>query len=100
MNWDLAVTGTTASVTLETVGTHVEGRGTGRVAGDSLFLDVAWTFPAQKCSGTLRLHGATANRDTAIVGELSYVDGCTGGQTKPGTFAMWKGTRRETTVGH
>jgi hypothetical protein len=76
MNWDLAVTGMTASVSLETVGTHVEGRGTGRVAGDSLFLDVAWTFPAQKCGGTLRLHGATANRDTAIVGELSYVDGC------------------------
>lgn len=100
MNWDLAVTGMTASVSLETVGTRVEGRGTGRVVGDSLFLDVAWTFPAQNCSGTLRLHGATANRDAAIVGELSYVDGCTGGQTKPGTFAMWKGTRRETTVGH
>jgi hypothetical protein len=70
------------------------------VARDSLFLDVAWTYPAQNCSGTLRLHGATANRNTAIIGELSYADGCTGGQTKPGTFAMWKGARSETTIGH
>ena len=98
LNWDLAVAGAAASVSMETMGMHVTGRGTGRVTGDSLSLDVAWTFPARSCSGTMRLHGNAANHDTAIVGELSYVDGCAGGETKPGTFAMWKAPRRETRI--
>ena len=34
----------------------------------------------------------------AIVGELTYVDGCAGGGTKPGTFAMWRGRRTESVV--
>ena len=76
----------------------MEGHGTGVVAGDSLVLDVAWTYPAKKCSGTMHLHGASANHDTALVGELSYVDGCDGGGTKPGTFAVWKGERHESAI--
>jgi hypothetical protein len=59
---------------------------------------VAWTYPAKSCSGTMRLRGVPANHDTAIVGELSYVDGCEGGGTKPGTFAVWKGARPESTI--
>ncbi|HEV8498221.1 MAG TPA: pyrroloquinoline quinone-dependent dehydrogenase [Gemmatimonadaceae bacterium] len=98
MTWDLTITGKTAVVALETSGIRVVGNGKGRVSSDTLSLDVDWRFPAQNCGGTLRLEGNTANHDTAIVGELSYVDGCAGGGTKPGTFAMWKDQRRETVI--
>lgn len=98
LKWDLSVTGTTAAVTLETHGIDVTGHGNGRVSGDSLSLDVDWAFPAQKCSGTMHLTGNTANHDTAIIGDLTYVDGCSGGGTKAGSFAMWKGQRRESVV--
>jgi outer membrane protein assembly factor BamB len=98
LNWDLTITGSAATVSLETSGIRVVGNGKGRVSGDTLTLDVAWTFPAQNCSGTMHLVGNAANHDTAVVGELSYVDGCAGGGTKPGTFAMWKGRRHESVI--
>jgi hypothetical protein len=41
----------------------------------------------------MHLQGTNANHDTAIIGELTYIDG-----TKPGTFAMWRGRRRESSV--
>jgi quinoprotein glucose dehydrogenase len=98
LKWDLVVSGSTATVSLQTTGISVTGRGVGRTHADSLSLEVEWTFPAQHCSGTMRLHGTTANRNTAIVGELTYVDGCSDGATKPGTFAMWKQQRRESVI--
>jgi quinoprotein glucose dehydrogenase len=98
LTWDLSLTGSDATVSLETHGIDVTGSGRGQVSGDSVTLDIDWTFPAQKCSGTMRLHGNAANENTAIIGELSYVDGCNGGQTKPGTFAVWKAGRRESVI--
>jgi hypothetical protein len=92
------VSGSTATVSLETAGIRVTGQGRGDVSGDTLTLDVDWTFPAQHCSGTMHLHGANANQDTAIIGELTYVDGCAGGGTKPGTFALWRGRRTESVM--
>ncbi|MFI5257553.1 MAG: PQQ-binding-like beta-propeller repeat protein, partial [Gemmatimonadales bacterium] len=91
ITWDLAIHDSLATVSLATDDPHLDGRGTGRVKGDSLFLDVAWTYPARKCSGTMRLRGTPANDNRAIVGELSYVDGCTDGSTKPGTFVVRRG---------
>jgi glucose dehydrogenase len=38
------------------------------------------------------------NVNTAIVGELRYVDGCAGGGTKPGTFAVWKDRKHESVI--
>ncbi len=98
LTWDLTVSATTAAVSFETVGIQVTGHGRGHADGDHLTLDVDWTFPAQHCSGTMHLQGANANHDTAIIGELTYVDGCAGGGTKPGTFAMWRGPRTESVV--
>jgi len=94
----LTITGGAAAVALETSGIRVVGIGKGHASGDTLSLDVDWNFPAQNCGGTLRLKGNTANHDTAIVGELSYVDGCVGGSTKPGTFAIWKNRKRESVI--
>jgi quinoprotein glucose dehydrogenase len=98
LKWDLLVSGSAATVTLATTGIDLTGHGVGRVSSDTLSLDVNWTFAAQHCSGTLHLQGNAANHDTAIVGELTYVDGCSGGGTKPGTFAMWKERRRESVI--
>jgi quinoprotein glucose dehydrogenase len=96
--WDLTVSGSTATVSFETVGIQVTGQGRGRADADRLTLDLDWTFPAQHCSGTMHLQGATANHESAIIGELTYVDGCAGGGTKPGTFAVWRGRRVESVV--
>jgi Glucose dehydrogenase len=85
--WDLTVTGSDATLSLETSGLRVTGQGKGRVSGDTLSLDVNWTLPARNCGGTLRLMGNAANHNTGIVGELSYVDGCSGREDKTGTFA-------------
>jgi hypothetical protein len=46
----------------------------------------------------MHLTGNTANHGSAIIGDLSYVDGCSGGGKKLGSFAMWKGQRRESVV--
>ena len=99
LRWDLSVEGNAARVALTTMGIDVTGRGVGSVKGDTLSLDVDWTFAAQHCSGTMHLQGNTANRGEAIIGELTYVDGCSGGGTKPGTFVVWKPPHRESTVG-
>jgi glucose dehydrogenase len=95
---DLTIAGSSATMSLETGELHVVGSGKGRVRADTLSLDVDWKLPTRNCGGTLRLKGTGANHDTAIIGELSYVDGCGGGGTKPGTFAMWKGQRRESVI--
>ena len=96
--WTLSITGSDAAMTLSTSGIDVKGSGRGRVRGDRLTIDLDWTYPAQHCSGTMHLHGSTADGNSAIIGELSYVDGCNGGATKPGTFAMWKPGRRESVI--
>ena len=98
LTWELTVNAATATVSFETVGIQVAGHGRGHADGDTLTLDAEWTFPAQHCSGTLHLQGTNANYDTAIIGELTYVDGCAGGGTKSGTFAMWRGRRMESVV--
>ena len=98
VTWDLSIADADATVTLSTTGIDVTGHGKGRVSADSLTVDIDWTYPAQHCSGTMHLTGAAANDNSAIIGELSYVDGCTGGQTRPGTFALWKAGRRESII--
>ncbi|HEY7895914.1 MAG TPA: pyrroloquinoline quinone-dependent dehydrogenase [Gemmatimonadaceae bacterium] len=98
LTWDLSIAGSDATVTMATAGIDVTGHGKGRVSGDSLTVDIDWTFPAQHCSGTMHLTGTAANDNSAIIGELRYVDGCTGGQTKPGTFALWKPGRHESVI--
>lgn len=98
MSWDLIADGSRASVALVTSGIRIEGQGEGDIRGDTLDLNVRWTFPAKKCSGTLHLAGTPANYGAALIGELSYVDGCTDGKTKPGTFAVWRGARHLTRV--
>ena len=96
--WELTINGSDAALSLETSGLRVVGQGKGHVSGDTLSVDVNWTLPAKNCGGTLRLTGNAANHNTGIVGELSYVDGCAGGGTKPGTFAMFKNRKRETVI--
>ncbi|MGH7655704.1 MAG: pyrroloquinoline quinone-dependent dehydrogenase [Gemmatimonadaceae bacterium] len=96
MEWDLGVAGSTATVSLRTTsGFDFTGHGTGRVHGDTLTLAVDWTLASRHCGGTLTLRGTSANANTAIIGDFSYVDGCEGGGTKGGSFAVWKGQRHE-----
>jgi len=85
---DLIVSGTAANVSFETTNPRVIGQGTGRVEGDSVMVDVNWTYPAQNCSGTMQMHGSPANDGRDLIGELEYVDGCTDHRTKQGTFAV------------
>jgi hypothetical protein len=80
--------GVTLSFTLP--GTGVEGHGTGRIVADSIAIAATWSLPSKHCSGTMTLGGRAANEDSAIIGELEYVDGCTDGRTKAGTFALWR----------
>jgi hypothetical protein len=47
-----------------------------------------WTFPDQHRSGTIELFGNSANGGRDLIGELTYVDGCTDHRLKPGTFAV------------
>lgn len=98
LTWDLSIAGSDATVAMTTKGIDVTGHGRGRASGDSLTVDLDWTFPAQHCSGTMHLTGTAANDNSAIIGELRYVDGCTGGETKPGTFALWKPGRHESVI--
>ncbi|HEY2849389.1 MAG TPA: pyrroloquinoline quinone-dependent dehydrogenase [Gemmatimonadaceae bacterium] len=95
MQWDLTVSGSVATASLRTAELDVTGQGTGRVHGDTLTLAIDWTLASRHCGGTIQLRGTTADANTAIIGELSYVDGCEGGETKPGSFAVWKGERHE-----
>lgn len=84
--------GVTLSFTLPGIG--AEGHGTGQIVGDSLSISATWSLPAKHCSGALTLGGSAADESTAIIGELEYVDGCSDGRTKPGTFAMWRAGHR------
>jgi hypothetical protein len=77
-----------AMLSFETPNPRVIGSGKGRAIKDSLVVDVNWTFPAQNCSGTATLRGATANGGASLIGELDYFDGCEGKRIKPGTFAV------------
>lgn len=97
---DLTVAGSSATISLAASGSglDVSGRGAGTVHGDTLSLDVKWTLPSRNCGGTMHLRGSTANMNRAIVGELTYVDGCEDGSTKGGSFAMWKAGHRETAI--
>ena len=93
-SWTLHVEGKRATLVLAVNGRiHVEGRGAGRVVGDSLSVDLNWIYPAQHCSGTMHLEGTTANGGAALIGEIKYVDGCDEGEEKVGTFALWRGVR-------
>ena len=85
---DLIVSGSAANVTFETSTLRVIGQGSGRVAGDSVAVDVSWTVPARNCSGTMQMRGTPANDGRDLIGELEYVDGCTDHRTKQGTFAV------------
>jgi quinoprotein glucose dehydrogenase len=71
----------------------VKGSGTGKISGESAVFDVAWTHAPKNCSGTMHLAGRAANGDAALIGEISYKDGCDGGKDKRGTFAVWRGSR-------
>lgn len=88
--------GVRLSFTLPGVGVH--GHGTGRLVGDSLTISASWSLPAKHCSGTLTLGGRAADENVAIIGELEYVDGCSDGRTKPGTFAVWRAGHRVSRV--
>lgn len=96
--WALArvANGVTLSFTLPGIG--VDGHGAGRVIGDSLTVSATWSLPAKHCSGTLTLGGRAADEGVAIIGELEYVDGCSDGRTKPGTFAVWRAGHRVSRV--
>ena len=97
---DLTVSASNATASLSASGSGLDlsGRGTGTVKNDTLSLDVNWTLPSRNCGGTMHLRGTTANMNSAIVGELKYVDGCEDGSTKGGTFTMWKPGHREIVI--
>ena len=89
---DLVIANGTASVALVTQ-KDVKGSGPGKIAGGSGDFDVAWEYAPKNCSGTMHLTGASANGGAALIGEVSYKDGCDGGKEKRGTFAVWRGPR-------
>jgi hypothetical protein len=53
----------------------------------------AWAFAPRQCAGTMHLTGESANGGAALIGEVTYTDGCDGGKEKRGTFAVWRGPR-------
>jgi quinoprotein glucose dehydrogenase len=85
---DLGVSGDVVNLSFATTNPRVEGRGAGRVAGDSAVIDVNWNFPAQRCAGTMKMHGSPANDGRDLIGELEYLDACTDSTMKSGTFAV------------
>ncbi len=97
-NWDLAIMDTLATLTFATERLALDAHGTGRVAGDSLRLDVLWRYPEKNCGGTMRLTGRSANGGTAIIGDVDYIDGCNHDERKAGTFAVYIGPRRTTSL--
>jgi quinoprotein glucose dehydrogenase len=88
---DLKIAGGGASIALITQ-KDVTGTGSGTIAGDSAVFDVAWEYRSKHCSGTMHLDGKAAN-GAALIGEISYKDGCDEGKEKRGTFAVWRGPR-------
>jgi len=96
--WTIAREPNGVSLSFTLPGVGAVGRGTGRFIGDSLTVSATWSLAAKHCSGTLTLSGRSANEGVAIIGELEYVDGCSGGRTKPGTFAVWRAGHRVTRI--
>jgi len=96
--WHIAGDGTAVTLSFTLPGIGVVGRGTGHIVADSLSVAATWSLPARHCSGTLTLGGRAANENVAIIGELEYVDGCSDGRTKPGTFAVWRAGHRVSRV--
>jgi quinoprotein glucose dehydrogenase len=86
---DLTIANGVAAIALVTQ-TDVKGSGTGTIRGGSATFDVAWEFPTRGCAGTMHLTGAAANGGAALIGEISYKDGCDGGKEKRGTFAVYR----------
>ena len=76
----------------------VKGSGAGKISGESAVFDVAWTHAPKNCSGTMHLTGRAANGGAALIGEITYTDGCDGGKEKRGTFAVWRGPRGVTSL--
>lgn len=85
---DLTVQDSIATATFETVGPRIVGRVSGRVTPQDLALKGEWTFAEQHCSGTIELSGNSANGGRDLIGELTYLDGCSDHRLKPGTFAL------------
>ena len=96
--WTIAREPNGVSLSFTLPGVGAVGHGTGRFIGDSLTVSATWSLAAKHCSGTLTLGGRSANEGVAIIGELEYVDGCSDGRTKPGTFAVWRAGHRVTRV--
>jgi outer membrane protein assembly factor BamB len=87
---DLKIASGVASVTLTTQ-KDITGTGSAALAGDSAIVDVAWEHAVKHCSGTMHLAGKAANEGMALIGEITYKDGCDAGKEKLGTFAVWRG---------
>jgi quinoprotein glucose dehydrogenase len=94
---DLKIASGSASIALVTQ-KDITGMGSGAIAGDSAVFDVAWEYMSKHCSGTMRLAGKAANEGTALIGEITYKDGCDAGKEKVGTFAVWRGQRTVATL--
>jgi quinoprotein glucose dehydrogenase len=88
VHFSIVASAPSTTVKFDIANPRITGEGTGRLTGDSLVADMKLSFPAQKCSGTLTLRGATANGGSALIGELDYFDGCDGQRIKPGTFSL------------
>ena len=97
-DWDLTLADSTASLTFTTERYHLRGQGSGRVAHDTLTIDAKWSYPEKDCGGTIHFVGTPGYGVTAIIGELDYYDGCADQKTKYGTFAVYSGTRRVTSL--
>jgi quinoprotein glucose dehydrogenase len=98
MTLDLRPTQQGVAATLVTRILRVEGTGTARIAGDRVEMDIDWRYAEKGCSGTIHLAGAAANDGSAIVGDLTYKDGCDRDREKGGTFAGWRGPRTTTSL--
>lgn len=85
---DLTLADSIATATFETTSPRILGHVSGRVTRDSVALKGDWSFPEQHCSGTIELAGNAANGGRDLIGELTYLDGCTNHRVKPGTFAV------------
>jgi quinoprotein glucose dehydrogenase len=94
---DLRANGTRSSLALVTQA-DVKGTGTGTVRAESGVFDVSWSSASKGCSGSMHLAGSAANGGAALIGEITYKDGCDGGKEKRGTFAVWRGPRTVTSL--
>jgi quinoprotein glucose dehydrogenase len=95
---DLQIVKDSASIALVTQ-VDAKGTGTGTMTGDSAVFDVAWEYAPKHCSGTMHLAGKAANGGSAMIGEITYKDGCDGDKEKRGTFAVWREPRTVSSLG-